>query len=245
MNKRIKITLILFLIFALGIIVYFFLPSATPEKEVYLSDNISVWRNQFTTTQENNWNVKENKIFFFDSTGSIGRLTLFTDEIPSENKKPKRLTASVVISGDFNEKSEDIFYGFELGNKGATDRNKIIFGVNGLGQFTALNGRGKELENLTFDENYDMNKDHIGLCTEEVNLTFTLIGNPYGWIIYYEIHGNGDQTTCRYKNFINRIPDSLFSDDVRELSLVAFNPIQNDLVWFRDLKIQNDWTPND
>ena len=244
-NKLIKVALAVSMMAIVGAIVYFSLQSNPSKEEVYLSDNIVDWKSQFVTTDDSKWNVRGDKIFFFDSIASIGRLTLFTDEIPTEGKKPNRLTASVLVSGDFDKELKDIFYGFELGNKGALNQNKIIFGVNGLGQFIALDGDGKELKKVAFNPNCDMNKDRTGLYTKEVSLTFTLMGNPHGWILFYGIHNETDSEGYQYENFINLIPKSVFSAETRELSLVAFNPIKDGKVWFKDLKVQNDWTPKD
>ena len=72
-----------------------------------------------------------------------------------------------------------------------------------------------------------------------------ILKNPYGWIIFYSFSDNSENEMCKKGNFINHIPVNRFPGDVWELSLVAYNSIDSNAVWFKNLEIQNDWVPND
>lgn len=225
--------------------VWFMSQPTPPEAIVKISGSDWNMDSEFHNLDKTFWSKEGDKLVFENLTNEKHNVLLYASDLPSENKKPGYITASVKISGAFDAIDDEAIWGFQLGEREATngtnDQNHLIMGVNGKGEVVVVNG---ELASLK-DEKIKRFNDNLD-CDEELELSFHYYQNPYGWVIFFKAQAQDD--ACKSGATINYIPFEKLDSDDKDLSLFVYNPSGNstdEKIWFKDWRIQNDWTPND
>ncbi len=212
------------------------LPSP-PIELVKIADSNWNLDSEFHKIKKEFWQKENDKLVFNNTSDQKEKALLYSELIPSEHKKDGYITTSVTIPANFNELADDCIFGFQLGEKNAEPDEQLLLGLNGNGELTVSDG---ELNPLTAEKITASNRFSIDCC-EEVKLAFHYYKNPTGWVLFLRAKAGEEQIGT----VINHIPYEKLNAANKELSLFAYNPSQKSKIWFKDWKIQNDWTPND
>lgn len=204
-----------------------------PKKIIKIMDDNVKLTSEFHEIDPLFWYKEGDKLIFNNQTNKKQKVSLYTNELPSEKKKIGYVTSNVVVSGYLDQ---DCIVGFIIGEKNARDENLIFMGVNGKGKIEILNGNLKPLT----EERISYGPNNLKQC-KELNLSFYYYKNPYGWIIYFGAKGHDiSNGAC-----INEVPYEKLNSEQKQISLVVYNPNQKGAIWFKQWEIQNDWAPND
>ena len=226
--------LISFVLF--GFVIFMSQPSP-PAKILKISGIEWSMNSEFHEFNEKYWEKEDDKLVFNNQSHVKSAVTLNSNLIPSEHKKEGYVTMSVKVPSNFDLLADDAVFGFQIGEINATEKDRLVLGLNGKGEIVAVDGN---LEPL-LEEKVKNGKPFINSSLEEIELSFHYYKNPYGWVLFLRAKSEKESTGM----MINHIPFEKLNSVDKELSLIAFNPSKKGELWFRDWTIQNDWTPND
>ncbi len=224
-------------LFVLGI--YFLNQPSAPAAVLKISGTDWELAETFHDFKPEFWEKKEGQLFFNNQSPKKEKVTLFTEKIPSEDKKKGYVTMSVELPGDFAAIADDAKFGFQIGEKDLPEKEQIFIGLNGKGRVLVTDGNFDALSEGKVKIK-DRKKDSKQL-QEAIKLSLHYYRNPKGWVFFFSTNGG-----TKYRGgIVYDIPVEKFDSEDKAISLVAFNPSQKGELWFKNWTIQNDWTPND
>jgi hypothetical protein len=216
------------------------------------NDNFEISNFSYVNGEEY-WFHKNEQLFFTDPDSSVGIITVYTDSLPSEEKKPGRLIVSVRLPRNFNNINPECLFGLRIGNKTAPNSKKIFIGLNGEGLIQALNGNLRELDagiEKSFHARATFSKAPLHIPYESglnyITLTLKFDRNPNGWIVFGSFRDNLKENKRDFHMVkLNKVPYDYLNSVSKEISLIAYNPSAINHVWFKDWIVYNDWAPVD
>lgn len=233
---------------------------STPKPTVYLENIDTNWKSSFHISNPNNWEAGDGKVTFVGGRDTIGKLTLYSNEIPSEHKKPGRMMLQVTMTGDFDNINDSVIWGIQFGCKNDLDSEKIILGVNGAGHPIKITGNIniQNINNYIIENCKDVvfgtnrsgerilkgkhfankSNNYFENCKDDITLRFESKSH-FGLTGFH-------MRRCNKPTGGGGFPTKFIAYNVKkEFSLFVYDPTGNNKIWFKDLKIYNDWLWND